>query len=141
MFCHKRRLIGPLVRIYLFFSGKFFAKKIESLCKHQNCFYRNFALKRLIWISHYQMFYTCDKCNYSAFCFRKFIWNSVTVNKWKSERPVSKTILRWKKLGIFTNIKSINESLLRFLKHDGKLIKIKFCKSYILQNFSLRYHL
>ena len=50
--------------------------------------------------------------------------NSFIVNRWKSERSVSKAVLRWNRLGRFVRIRSIHVGLAGFLKHVGFLIKL-----------------
>ena len=45
-------------------------------------------------------------------------------HKWKSESPVSKTLLCWKQLGWFVKIRSMHVGISGFLKHIGFLIKL-----------------
>ena len=58
----------------------------------------------------------------------------MTVSKWKSESPVSKTLLCWKQLGGFVKIRSMHVGLSGFLKHVGFLIKL--VSPFKLQNSS-----
>ena len=49
----------------------------------------------------------------------KPILNFVFVSKWKSERPVSRTVLNWKYVGRCVNIRSIQVGFSGFLKNVG----------------------
>ena len=59
----------------------------------------------------------------------------MTVNKWKLESPVSKTLLCWKHFCWLVKIRSIHVGLSRFLKHVGFLIKL--VSQFKLENSSM----
>ena len=60
---------------------------------------------------------------------------TVSVNLWKSNKPVSKVCDFKNDLGKFVRSKSIHDGLTRFLKHVGSLIKL--CRWYVLQKCSI----
>ena len=63
----------------------------------------------------------------------------MTVSKWKSESPVSKTLLCWKQLGWFVKIRLMHVGVSGFLKHVGFLIKL--VSPLKLQNFAKHFSL
>ena len=56
--------------------------------------------------------------------FEKPILDSVAVSKWKSERPVWRTVLNWKYVRRFVGITSIQDGFSGFLKHVGSLVRL-----------------
>ena len=78
------------------------------------------------------------------FSFPNPILNWVTIKRLKSERPVSKTWLRWNRLHRFVSIGSIHMCLSGFSKHVGSLIKLfrQFMsqKSMFINELKLNFH-
>ena len=72
------------------------------------------------------------------------ILNGVTVKTLKSEKPVSKTLLRWNRLRRFVSISSIHVCLSGFSKHVVSLIKLfrQFTsqKAYICQWIEIEFY-
>ena len=87
---------------------------------------------------HTKIICISSSCNYikSEFGIIEFVFeipflNAVTVERWKSERPVSEVLLCSNRLGRFVSIRSIHEGLARFEKHAGTFIKL--CRQFISQ--------